>query len=213
MYYTLGAGARLYRVTSPNTAWPTLLRGEGAYFTHGGRYNRAGQATVYCSEDPVVVITEAAFYRALEWQYRISVQQFHPMTYPLVSDHTLWCFTLDPPGANQARPESVKAPAVRMRKKYNFQPFQLALFVMDPSIQVPYPNRATLVDQWPLRLEFEQAKPRQPVSGTTVEIDWTAPRFQLGPAGHAPLPAYAGRPRAVAYAMAPQWYPIEIRYA
>src|SRR5947209_4374558 len=97
MYYTLGAGARLYRVTSPNTAWPTPLLGQGAYFNHGGRYNRAGQATVYCSEDPLVVITEAAFYQALEWQHRISMQRFNPMTYPLLSDHLLWCFTLDPP--------------------------------------------------------------------------------------------------------------------
>jgi hypothetical protein len=274
MYYALSAGARLYRVTSPNTAWPAPLLGLGAYFTHGGRYNRAGQATVYCSEDPLVVITEAAFYEALEWQRRISVQRYYPMTYPLVSDHVLWCFTLDPPpplidlehhqaqhtfqypphlihnpslnprqgiqlagqapsrdytgtqeladeiraylpppGTNQARPEGVKAPSVRMRRKYNFQPFHLALFVMDPRIQVPYEKRATFVNQWQLRLEFEQARPRQAVTNTTVEIDWVAPRFQLGPAGHPPVPAYAGRPRAIEHTMAPQWYPVNIRYS
>ncbi|MGP0067234.1 MAG: hypothetical protein ACLQGP_27025 [Isosphaeraceae bacterium] len=146
------------------------------------------------------------------------------MAYPLVSDHILWCFTLDPcpllvdlehsqaqhtfqypphlihnpslnprhgvqmigqppsrdytgtqeladliraylppPGTNLPRPEGVKAPSVRMRKKYNYQPFQHALFVMDPGIQVPYANRATLVYQWQLRLEFEQARPRRPL--------------------------------------------------
>ena len=40
MYYTLGAGARLYRVTSPNTSGSTVLLGQGAYFTHGGRPTR-----------------------------------------------------------------------------------------------------------------------------------------------------------------------------
>ncbi len=96
MYYSPAAGTRLYRVTSPDTAWPTPLLGRGAYYTHGGRYNRVGQATVYCSEDPLVVITEAAFYQSLEWQHRISGQRLSAMTYPLISDHILWCFTLDP---------------------------------------------------------------------------------------------------------------------
>jgi hypothetical protein len=275
MYYTLDAGAKLYRVTSPDTVWPTPLLGQGAYFTHGGRYNRAGQATVYCSEDPLVALTEAAFYQALEWQLRISTtQRFRTMTYPLVSDHILWCFTLDsspplidlehsqaqhtfqypprlihnpslnprhgvqivgqppsrdytgtqeladliraylpPPGANPARPEGVKAPSVRMRRKYNFQPSQLALFLMDPRIQVPYENRTTLVDQWRLRLEFEQARPRQSVTNSTVEIGWTAPRFQLGPVGHPAVLACARRPRAIDYAVAPQWHLLEIRFA
>jgi len=274
MYYALGAGARLYRVTSPSTTWPTPLLGQGAYFTHGGRYNRAGQATVYCSEDPLVVITEAAFYQSLVWQLRISAQRFSAMTYPLVSDHILWCFVLDPPpplidlehrqaqhtfqfpphlvhnpslnprrgvqilgqpasrdyagtqeladeiraylpppGANQVRPEGVKAPSVRMRKKYSFQPFQLALFVMDPSIHLAFADRATLLNQWQLRLEFEEAAPRKAVSNTTVAIDWTAPRFQLGPIGQPALPAYSARPRATQHTVAPQWHLIDIRYA
>ncbi len=274
MYYTLGAGARFYRVTSADTNWPTPLLGEGAYFTHGGRYNRAGQPTVYCSEDPLVVITEAAFYQSLEWQLRISMQRSNAMTYPLVSDHILWCFMLDPPptlvdlesnqaqhtfqypphlifnpslnprrgvqrpgqppsrdyigtqeladdirtfipppGAPQARPEGIKAPSVRTRKKYNFQPSTLALFVTSANIQVPYASRAALVNQWQLRLEFEEAGVRRPVSNSTVEIEWAAPRFQLGPSGHPPVPAYAGRPRAIDYAVAPQWRLVEIRYA
>ena len=74
----------------------------------------------------------------------------------------------------------------------------------EPTIQLPYPDRATLVNQWELRLEFEQAKPRQPVSHTTIEIDWAAPRFQLAPTGHPPLPAYSGRRGSITYATAPQ---------
>jgi hypothetical protein len=99
-----------------------------------------------------------------------------------------------------------------MRRKYNFQPFDLALFVMDPAIQTPYANRATLVEPWELQLQFEQARPHGPVALGTAKIDWTGPRFQLGPAGHPPVPAYSGRPKAMAYGVAPRWYPIEIRY-
>jgi hypothetical protein len=62
-------------------------------------------------------------------------------------------------------------------------------------------------------LEFEQARPRQAVTSNTVEVDWTAPRFQLGPIGYPAVPAYAGRPRAIDYAVAPHWHLIEIRYA
>jgi hypothetical protein len=45
MYYRLDAGARLYRVTSVHTTWPTPLLGLGAYFTQwpvqqGGTGNR-----------------------------------------------------------------------------------------------------------------------------------------------------------------------------
>jgi hypothetical protein len=100
-----------------------------------------------------------------------------------------------------------------MRRKYRFQPSQLALFVMDPGIQTPYANRANLVNQWQLRLEFELAKPRQAVTNATVEIDWAAPRFQLGSAGHPPVPPYARRRGAIEHAVTPQWYPVDIRYA
>lgn len=61
MYYQLAAGTRLYRVTASGVNWPTPLLGHGAYYTKGGRYNYATQATVYCAEDPVVVLAEAAF--------------------------------------------------------------------------------------------------------------------------------------------------------
>jgi hypothetical protein len=96
MYYNLAPAARLYRVTGPADVWPTPLYGLGAYFTKGGRYNQAHQATVYCTEDPLAVIAETAFYEALEWQGKISYHRMNPVRYPLVSDHKLWCFTIDP---------------------------------------------------------------------------------------------------------------------
>lgn len=96
MYYSLSAGALLYRVTSPGVVWPTPLLGLGAYFTKGGRYNYASEPTVYCSEDPLAALAEAAFYEALEWQAKISTHRFNPVAYPLVSIHKLWCFSIDP---------------------------------------------------------------------------------------------------------------------
>ena len=87
MYYTLNAGARLYRVTATNTDWPTPLLGQGAFFNHGGRFNRAAQATVYCSEDPLVVITEQAFYQALDWHRAISSQRLNPMAFDFNSSY------------------------------------------------------------------------------------------------------------------------------
>lgn len=96
MYYTLAPGSRLYRITGTGVNWPTPVLGQGAYFNKGGRYNSAGQATVYCAEDPLAVIAEAAFYEALEWQLKISAHRFNPVTYPLESTHQFWCFSLDP---------------------------------------------------------------------------------------------------------------------
>src|SRR5882724_3349145 len=99
MYYPLAAAAGLYRITGPGVNWPTPLLGHGAYFTKGGRYNNVSQPTVYCAEDPLAVLAEAAFYEALEWQSKISAHMLNPVTYPLVSSHKLWCFSIDPPPA------------------------------------------------------------------------------------------------------------------
>ncbi len=96
MYYTLAAGARLYRITDVGAIWPTPLLGQGAYFNKGGRYNSAGDPTVYCAEDPVAAIAESVFYQALEWQLRISNHNITAVHYPLESAHQLWCFSIDP---------------------------------------------------------------------------------------------------------------------
>ncbi|HET6883900.1 MAG TPA: RES family NAD+ phosphorylase [Pirellulales bacterium] len=99
MYYQLAGGTRLYRVTASGVNWPTPLLGLGAYYTKGGRYNYATQATVYCAEDPLVVLAEAAFYEALEWQAKISTHRLNAVAYPLISSRKFWCFSIDPPPA------------------------------------------------------------------------------------------------------------------
>src|SRR5262249_4965198 len=82
MYYQIGAGD-LYRVTKQNTIWPEPVQGLGAFYTPkgGSRYNEPHQQTVSCSEDPLVAITEAAFYQALRWRDAIASSLIHAVTY------------------------------------------------------------------------------------------------------------------------------------
>jgi RES domain len=106
MYHTPAAGTRYYRVTTRGTRHSGVLTGMGSYYTLGGRYHRPHQRTVYASDDALVSITEMAYYQALEWQERIGgghagtpirLRRPAPPTYPLVSSHLLWCFTLTTP--------------------------------------------------------------------------------------------------------------------
>jgi hypothetical protein len=106
MYHTPAAGTLYYRVTSQSTQRRDVLSGMGSYRTLGGRYNRPQQRTVYASDEALVSITEMAFYQALEWQERIGggrtgtpipVPKLPPPSYPLISLHRLWCFTLTAP--------------------------------------------------------------------------------------------------------------------
>lgn len=106
MFYTSAAGTRYYRVTRHGLRPSSVLSGMGSYYTLGGRYHRPQQRIVYASDDALVSITEMAYYQALEWQERIGGgragtpmprQRPAPPSYPLVSSHVLWCFTLAAP--------------------------------------------------------------------------------------------------------------------
>jgi RES domain-containing protein len=102
MFQLIAAGTRLYRVTDIGRTWQDVVSGVGSYFTAGGRYNRVQQRTVYAATDPLVAIAESAFHVAIDrWQPRIgrgplSVQPaLAAPVPPLVSEHWLWCFTVD----------------------------------------------------------------------------------------------------------------------
>src|SRR5207302_10375578 len=104
MYYSLNAGNLLYRWTStPTTVWPDPVKGLGAYFTSkdGGRYNGPDQTTVYCSEDPLVVITDGAYYHSLAWPQLLAKTRLNPLSHPLRREHLLCAFLIDPPPAIQ----------------------------------------------------------------------------------------------------------------
>ena len=95
MYETLSSGAHLFRATALGTKWKKLLLGQGAYYTNGGRYNETHQPTVYAADDPTVAISELGYYQAREW-LRVIGDRLNPahLTFPLVSEHFLWCFAL-----------------------------------------------------------------------------------------------------------------------
>ena len=104
MFHTPPAGTLYYRVTAKNMRPSGVLSGMGSYYTLGGRYHRPHQRTVYASDDDLVAITEMAYYQALEWKERIgggrmgtpiALPRPKPTTYPLVSSHLLWAFTLN----------------------------------------------------------------------------------------------------------------------
>jgi hypothetical protein len=99
MYYPIGPGP-LFRVasTTSGNAWPEPIRGQGAYYVgrDGNRYSSPHQLTVYCAEDPLVAITEGAYYQALNWQKEIASSRIKAVTYPLRSEHLLWAFRIDP---------------------------------------------------------------------------------------------------------------------
>lgn len=102
MFHLVPAGTHLYRVTAVGRTWQDVVSGIGSYFTNGGRYNRVQQRTVYAATDPLVPIAENAAHVAIDhWQPRIgrgtlSAQFALPApVLPLVSEHWLWCFSLD----------------------------------------------------------------------------------------------------------------------
>lgn len=99
MYYNIGTGP-LFRVASATSGnvWPDPVMGHGAYHVaaNGNRYSRPHQLTVYCAEDPLVAITEGAFYQAMAWQNDIASYYMKAVTYPLRSEHLLWAFRIAP---------------------------------------------------------------------------------------------------------------------
>src|SRR3954470_17152668 len=104
MYVTLPAGTTLYRAIRRNTRQPAVLAGPGAFYgrSYGGRYNASRQATVYTAGDPLVALTERAFYEGLTWQDTLAAtllaQLPHPPARPpLVATFRLWGFRLNRP--------------------------------------------------------------------------------------------------------------------
>ncbi len=122
MYYPIGEGP-LFRVASASSGnlWPDPVLGEGAYYVEreGNRYSVAHQLTVYCGEDPLVAITEAAFYQALNWQQDIASSRFKAVTYPLRSEHLLWAFRIDP------RPPVIDMESPMASRRFAYSPHVL----------------------------------------------------------------------------------------
>jgi|SRR5271157_129199 len=99
MYHSIGPEP-LFRVASATSGnvWPDPVLGHGAYYVgiDANRYSRPDQLTVYCAQDPLVAITEGAFYQALKCQNDIASYRMKAVRYPLQSKHLLWAFRIDP---------------------------------------------------------------------------------------------------------------------
>jgi RES domain len=122
MHYPIGQGP-LFRVASATSgnAWPDPVMGLGSYYLSrdGNRYSRPHRLTVYCAEDPLVAITEGAFYQALRWQNDIASFPMKTVAYPLRSEHLLWAFLLDP------RPPLIDMESTLARHHFGYPPHLL----------------------------------------------------------------------------------------
>ncbi|MEK6238684.1 MAG: hypothetical protein N2C14_28525, partial [Planctomycetales bacterium] len=115
-------------------------------------------------------------------------------------------------GSPNSRPEGIKAPAIRVKRIARYQAHQLALFVLPPSIHIQYEDRATLIMECDLELQFLQRSDRKAVTSATVDIDWCKPQFRISGAGASVVPQYPSRPRSKPYDPN-RWYDIDIQFA
>jgi len=102
LYETPPVQTMFYRAGDKGLRWHQLLTGMGAFLGNKktGRYHGSRQRTVYAASDPLVTVTEAAFYEALGWQWRIgttTLPQTHRLPPLLATSYRLWAFRLDPP--------------------------------------------------------------------------------------------------------------------
>jgi hypothetical protein len=94
-----------YRVVGPGRTWYDVLTGLGAFYGRaaGNRYSGHLQQAVYVSIEPLVALTEAAYYEGRRWQSTVG-QTTLPAQPGLVPFRTqpgkgprLWSFTLHRP--------------------------------------------------------------------------------------------------------------------
>ncbi len=102
MYLTPAPGTSFYRAAPADLAWHEVLTGLGAFYGQRpkGRYHSPRQRTVYASPDPLVAITESAYYKARAWQEEVerTVLPQQPQLPPFQDTaYRLWAFRLNPP--------------------------------------------------------------------------------------------------------------------
>ena len=102
LYETPPPATVFYRAAARRLRGGQILTGLGAFLGNKktGRYHSSRQRTVYAAPDPLVAITEAAFYEALGVQLRIGttmLPQTHALPPLTASSFRLWAFRLNPP--------------------------------------------------------------------------------------------------------------------
>lgn len=251
MRLALPANTTLYRMTRTSDTWDDVLAGTGAFYTVGGRYNTAGQPTVYASEDPLVALTEYGWHAALPFWDTLGAYNSTSI-YPLATSAKLWRFELNtavhlvdltsPAAAQQLgfpahlpwnphyeryhasqavatrlrahtnpRPEGLLAPSVRTSLSGASSPRQVVLFVLPaPNVEpLSLTQRATLIDQWDIELEFGTAGTHQSVTVADPHVAWSAPWVRLS--GTNPVPRFPPRPKSKPLPTG-TWFTLDIRY-
>lgn len=85
-----------------------------------------------------------------------------------------------PIGSPDPQPEGIFAPSVRTPRTGDYQPKQLALFVINRPELIPYDQRSTLTTKMRLEIEFFAAAPiGGAVEFQSTGINWTNPKFRL----------------------------------
>jgi hypothetical protein len=214
----------VYHVAQKHVKQRDVLKGLGAFFAGGGRYNRVHQASVYLAEDPLVAISEAAYYQARRWHERIGGNLPIPgRAGELRSELRLWEINLDPIpkvaevlGAESKRrfhPNVVEREVWNPGHEYHHLrdlADRIRLSVIGPghSAHTPeaegirYPSvrtsvradacmlfvspvrggiRGSVVDGWPLWLDFESVRGKRIVAGSQDPVTWSQAFFELGP--------------------------------
>jgi len=266
MWFTLPGQTPLYRVSRAEDEWGDVLRGMGAHYNEGGRYNLIAQHTVYAAEDPLVVLTEFGWHQAQSRFLDLGLSK--PLTYPLVEVAKLWrfCFNAniqlvdvrspesaqrfgypaqmpyncDPnhrlkkdgkpivsssqtlanqirsliqPELPYLRPEGLLAPSVRIPYDEKYQPRQVVFFVVPAhgSVEQTLQERASLLGEWQIELEFLSATTQRAATSSDPLIDWLTPQYRVS-AAPAGIPRYASRPGSKSIPFN-KWHELDIRYS
>lgn len=109
------------------------------------------------------------------------------------------------------RPEGLFAPSVRTPVVNGYSPKQVVLFALPAPTVVPQSlaQRATLLDQWEIELEFGTASTSQSVGPTDPHVAWATPWVRLS--GTHPVPRFPARPRSKQFPVG-TWFTLNVQY-
>ncbi|MCU0704552.1 MAG: RES family NAD+ phosphorylase [Fimbriiglobus sp.] len=109
------------------------------------------------------------------------------------------------------RPEGLLAPSVRTPVSGPYSPKQVVLFVLPAPTVVSHSlaQRATLLDQWDVEMEFGTAGTHASVMVADPLIAWSAPWVRLS--GSNPVPKFKTRPGSKPLSTG-SWFTLDVRY-
>ena len=115
------------------------------------------------------------------------------------------------PNMPQVHHEGILAPSVRTIPRFGYTPTQIVLFAAPPlqGLPVPLAQRAVLLTQWDVELEFCTPGSDQSVTANDAHIAWASPWVRLS--GPMPVPRFTGRSGSTALAVN-NWFTLDVRH-